>query len=124
MAEYDTRTDEALSRLVSTLPSAAAQILVSQLDEALTERELLCRNVRAGTEDAIREHPTPSWRHALGITASACKVQSIIAACVDAGIQEGLLLNARERWFLGGPTRGLSSSAPLRLTTLGCGGST
>ena len=37
MAEYDTRTDEALSRLVSTLPSAAAQILVAQLDEALAE---------------------------------------------------------------------------------------
>ena len=31
-------------RLVSTLPTAAAQILVAQLDGALAERELLWRD--------------------------------------------------------------------------------
>ena len=55
MAEYDTRMDEALSRLVSTLPSAAAQILVAQLDEVLAERELLWRNVLFGTEAAMQD---------------------------------------------------------------------
>ena len=35
MAEYDTRTDEALSRLAFTLPSAAALELLAKLDEAL-----------------------------------------------------------------------------------------
>ena len=48
MAEHDTRTDEALSRLVSTLPAAVAQKLVAQLDEALAGRELLWRNVLSG----------------------------------------------------------------------------
>ena len=44
-------------RLVSTLPSAAAQILVTQLDEALAERELLWRNVLSGAEDAMQDQP-------------------------------------------------------------------
>ena len=68
VAEYDTRTDEALTRFVSTLPSAAAQILVAQLDGALAERELLWRNVLFGTEDAMQDQPTSSLRHAHGIT--------------------------------------------------------
>ena len=34
LAEYDARTYEALSRLVSTLPAAVAQNLLAQLDEA------------------------------------------------------------------------------------------
>ena len=52
MAEYDTRTDEALARVISTLQTNAAHILFAQLDEALAERELLWRNVLSGTEDA------------------------------------------------------------------------
>ena len=52
LAEYDTRTDEALSRLVSTLPTAAAQELLAKLDEAVSERELLL---------LVRDLPTP-WR--------------------------------------------------------------
>ena len=68
MAEYDTRTDEALSRLVSTLPTAAAQELLAQLDEALSERELLWRNLLTGSEDAMRDLLAPSLRHAHGIT--------------------------------------------------------
>ena len=61
MAEYDTRTDEALSRLVTTLPSAASQILVAQLDEAVAERE-----------DAMQDQPTPSLKHAHNITPDDC----------------------------------------------------
>ena len=57
LTECDTRTDEALSRLVSTLTTAAA------LDEALSDRELLLRNVLTGTEDAMRDLPAPSLRH-------------------------------------------------------------
>ena len=52
MAEYDARTDEALARLVSTLLTNAAQLLVGQL---------------AGTEDAMQDLPSPSLRHARGI---------------------------------------------------------
>ena len=37
MAEYDTRTDEALSRLASTLPTATALELLTKLDEAHAE---------------------------------------------------------------------------------------
>ena len=63
MAEYDTHTDEALTRLVSTLPTNAAQLLVAQLGEALAERQLLWRNVLSSTEDATQDQPTPSLRH-------------------------------------------------------------
>ena len=37
MAEYDARTDEALSRLTSTLPTATALDLLAKLDEAYAE---------------------------------------------------------------------------------------
>ena len=56
-AEYDTRTDAALTRLVSTLPPPAAQDLSGQLDEALAECELLWRNVLSGTEDTMQTCP-------------------------------------------------------------------
>ena len=59
MAERDTHTDEALTRLVSTLPTNAAQLLVAQLDD-----ELLWRNVLSGTEDATQDQPPPSLRPA------------------------------------------------------------
>ena len=68
VAEYDARTEEALARLVSTLPTNAAQLLLGQLDEALAERELSWRNVLSGIEDAMQDWPTPSLRHARGIT--------------------------------------------------------
>ena len=40
MAEYDARTDEALSRLASTLPTATALDLLAKLDEAYAESHL------------------------------------------------------------------------------------
>ena len=55
IAEYDARTDAALARLVSTLPTNATQLLLGQLDEALAERDLLWRNVLSGTEDAMQD---------------------------------------------------------------------
>ena len=58
VAENDTRTDEALSRL-ATIPTAVAKDSLAQLDEALVERELLWGNVPSGTEDAMRDLPTP-----------------------------------------------------------------
>ena len=66
-AEYDARTDAALTRLVATLPPNAAQLLLGQLDEALAERELSWRNVLSGVEEAIQDQPTPFLRHARGI---------------------------------------------------------
>ena len=68
LAEYDTRTGEALSRLVIALPAAAVQELLAQLDEALSEHELLWQNVLTGSVDAIGDRPSPSFRHAWGIT--------------------------------------------------------
>ena len=125
-AEYDTRTDEAPTRLVSTLPSAAVQML---------ERELLWRNVLSGTDDAMRDQPTPSLRHARGITLDdgdgddehlarkPLKIQAPITACVDTGVHQELL---QMHWneAPGAPTCGFWSSAPRRLTTPGCGSST
>ena len=60
-------THDAHARLVSTLPTNAAQLL-GQLDEALAERELPWHNVRTGTEDDVQDLPSPSVRHARGIT--------------------------------------------------------
>ena len=59
MAEYDARTDAALARLVSTLPTNAAQLLVGQLDEALAERELLWHNV--SISQARSRHHSGRW---------------------------------------------------------------
>ena len=60
MAEYVGRSDDALARR----PTNAAQLLLGQL-EALAERELLWRNVLAGSEDAMQDLPAPRLRHAL-----------------------------------------------------------
>ena len=59
MAEYDSRTDVALARLVATLPPNAAQVLLGHLDEALAERELSWRNVHSGVEDAMQDQLPP-----------------------------------------------------------------
>ena len=48
MAEYDARADAALARLVLTLPTNAAQLLLAQHEEALAERELLWRQCALG----------------------------------------------------------------------------
>ena len=68
MAEYDARTDAVVTRLVATLPPNAAPLHLGQLDEALAERELSWSNVLSGVEDAKQDQPTPSLRHARGIT--------------------------------------------------------
>ena len=60
MAENDTRTDEALSRLVPTHPTTAAQELLAKLDEAFSEREFLWHNVFTGSVDAMCDLPSPS----------------------------------------------------------------
>ena len=59
MAEYDARTDEALSRLASTLPTASALDLLAKLDEAYAESHLSWQNVLSGSEPAMRDHPPP-----------------------------------------------------------------
>ena len=104
MAEYDTRTDEALSRLIHTLPTASALELLGKLDEALAESELLWSNVLSGSEPAMRDLPPSAPRHARGITPDdgdgdpehphtrkRTQVQSLITAHIDAGVREGLL---------------------------------
>ena len=68
MAEYDARTDEALSRLASTLPTATALDLLAKLDEAYAESHLSWQNVLSGSEPAMRDQPPPAPRHARGIT--------------------------------------------------------
>ena len=104
MAEYDTRTDEALSRLASTLPTANALELLTKLDEAYAESQLLWQDVPSGSEPAMRDQPRPAPRHARGTTPDdgdgddehphtrkRTKVQGIITACIDSGVREGLL---------------------------------
>ena len=68
MAEYDARTDEALSRLASTLPTATALDLLAKLDEAYAECHLSWQNVLSGSEPAMQDQPPPAPRHARGIT--------------------------------------------------------
>ena len=68
MAEYDARTDEALSRLASTLPTATALDLLAKLDEAYAGCHLSWQNVLSGSEPAMRDQPPPAPRHARGIT--------------------------------------------------------
>ena len=112
MAEYDTRTDEALSRLVHTLPTAAASTLptataldlLAKLDEAYAESHLSWQNVLSGSEPAMRDQPSPAPRHARGITPDdgdgddehphtrkRTKIQGVITAYIDSGVREGLL---------------------------------
>ena len=99
MAEYDARTDAALTRLVATLPPNAAQLSLGQLDEALAESELLWRNVLSGIEEAMQDQRTPSLRHARGITPDdgdgddehplarkRLKLQALITTCVDTSV--------------------------------------
>ena len=68
MAEYDARTDEALSRLASTLPTATALDLLAKLDEAYAECHLSWQNVLSGSEPAMQDQPPPAPRHSRGIT--------------------------------------------------------
>ena len=104
MAEYDARTDEALSRLASTLPTAAALDLLAKLDEAYAECHLSWQNVLSGSEPAMQDQPPPAPRHARGITPDdgdgddehpntrkRTKIQGVITACIDSGVREGLL---------------------------------
>ena len=68
MAEYDARTDEALSRLASTLPTVTALDLLAKLDEAYAECHLSWQNVLSGSEPAMQDQPLSAPRHARGIT--------------------------------------------------------
>ena len=121
LAEYDTRTDEALARLASTLTTTFAQNLVAQVDEVLAERDIVLRNVSSGTDDAMRDLSTPSLRHARGITPDGddehllarkrVKILGLITACFDTSIQAGLL-QMRE----GEGSCGLSNLPSRRLT--------
>ena len=104
MAEYDARTDEALSRLASTLPTATALDLLAKLDEAYAECHLSWQNVLSGSEPAMQDQPPPAPRHARGITPDdgdgdeehphsrkRTKIQGVITAYIDSGVREGLL---------------------------------
>ena len=104
MAEYDARTDEALSRLASTLPTATALDLLAKLDEAHAESHLSWQNVLSGSEPAMRDQPSPAPRHARGITPDdgdgddehphtrkRTKIQGVITAYIDSGVREALL---------------------------------
>ena len=104
MAEYDARTDEALSRLASTLPTATALDLLAKLDEAYAESHLSWQNVLSGSEPAMRDQPSPAPRHARGITPDdgdgddehphtrkRTKIQGVTTAYIDSGVREGLL---------------------------------
>ena len=104
MAEYDARTDEASSRLDSTLPTATALDLLAKLDEAYAESHLSWQNVLSGSELAMRDQPSPAPRHARGITPDdgdgddehthtrkRTKIQGVITAYIDSGVREGLL---------------------------------
>ena len=94
MAEYDTRTDEALSRLASTLPTATA------LDLARGLRGVPSLMVLSGSEPAMRDQPSPAPRHARGITPDDgdgddehphTRKRTKIHRVIDLGVREGLL---------------------------------
>ena len=136
MAEYDTRTDEALSCLSYTLSTAAALELLAKLDEALAESHLLWQNVLSGSEPAMRDLPPSAPRHAQGITQDdgdgdeehphtrkRTKIQSIITAHIDAGVREACCKCTRVR-DPGLHARALPSSVTRTWTIRGCGGST
>ena len=104
MAEYDARTDEALSRLASTLPTATALELFAKLDEAYAESHLSWQNVLSGSEPVMRDQSSLAPRHARGITPDdsdgdeehprtrkRTKIQGVITAYIDSGVREGLL---------------------------------
>ena len=82
--------------------------------QALAERELLWHNVLSGTEDVVRALPSPSLRHARGITPDdgddddeypfarkRMKIQGVITAC-----SRGSAADARGRGLLGGTHAG------------------
>ena len=134
MAEYDARADDALARLVSTLPTIAAQVLVALLDEALAERELLWRNVLSGTEDAMQDLPSPSlsprhhsrrwgWRQRPSPGTQELEGPGPCHRLRGHGRPPGPATDARERGLLGRP-RGFLNSASRRSSTPGCGAST
>ena len=73
------------------------------LTKTLAEREFLWRNVLSGTEGAMQDLPTPSLRHARGITRDDCdrndehplarkrlKTQALITTCVLLQMHEAL----------------------------------
>ena len=104
MAEYDARTDEALSRLASTLTTATALDLRAKLDEAYAASHLSWQNVLSGSESAMRDQPSPAPRHARVITPDdgdgddehphtrkRTKIQDDTTAYIDSGVREGLL---------------------------------
>ena len=107
MAEYDARTDEALSRLASTLPTATALDLLAKLDEAYAESHLSWQNVLSGSEPAMRDQPPPAPRHARGITPDdgdgddehphtrrRTKIQGVITAYIGLWSARGLVADA------------------------------
>ena len=94
-------------------PSRRGQLLVGQLEEALAERELLWHNILSGTEDAMRDPPSPSLRHARSITPDGerplarkrLSIQALITACVDTGVHQGLLQMHWNEGFWGAHSR-------------------
>ena len=133
MAEYDARTDEALSRLASTLPTATALELLAKLDEAYAESHLSWQNVLSGSEPAMRDQPPPAPRHARVITPDdgdgdeehphtrkRTKIQGVITAYIDSGVREKCM-RVRDP---GPHARSSLSLATLMWITRGCGGST
>ena len=112
---YDARTDAAIARHVSTLPPTVAHFLLS------------------GMEDAMQDLPTPSFRHARGITPDdvdgddehplaqeRMKIQALNTTCVDTSVQQGLLqMHGQDGSW--GPARGCRNLGTPRLITRGCG---
>ena len=97
MAEHDTRTDEALSRLVSTVPSALAQNLSScSATSFLGPRTpcATCPPLPCGTPVA-----SPLT------VAKRVEIPGIITACVDTGIQNELLQMQESEGSWGAHTR-------------------
>ena len=133
MVEYDARTDEALSRLASTLPTATALELLAKLDEAYAESHLSWKNVLSGSEPVMRDQSSLAPRHARGITPDdgdgdeehprkRTKIQGVITTYIDSGVREGLLqMHAGEGSWT---ARASLSLATLMWITRGCDGST
>ena len=115
MAEYDTRTDGALSR-----PSPRPSRRTCPPSSTRHWLKLLWRSVLSDTEHAVRDLPTCGTPVSSPLTTvTATTHHHCLRALEHSG---GAASDARERVLLEGLARGLSNLALWRWITPGCGG--
>ena len=98
MAEYDARTDEALSRLASTLPPPQPLSSSTSLMRPMRKVTFCGKTCSRALSQPCRTSLAPllvtpgaSRQMRAMETRNRTKVQDIITACIDSGVREGLL---------------------------------